>query len=131
MERRNDLGRGRLRREVRTFEAMLALFCRDRHGGGRGALCAECDELGAYARERLARCPYGPGKPACNLCPIHCYRPEMRERVREMMRHAGPRMLLHRPVLALFHLLLDARRPAPPLPRRSEPPGDETPASGS
>ncbi|MCZ7650311.1 MAG: nitrous oxide-stimulated promoter family protein [Thermoanaerobaculia bacterium] len=120
MERRNDLGRGRLRREVRTFEAMLALFCRERHGAGRGALCAACDELGAYARERLARCPYGAAKPACNLCPIHCYRPEMRERVREMMRHAGPRMLVHRPVLALFHLLLDARRPAPPLPARGE-----------
>ncbi|MCL4838750.1 MAG: nitrous oxide-stimulated promoter family protein [Thermoanaerobaculia bacterium] len=120
MERRNDLGRGRLRREVRTFEAMLALFCRERHGAGRGALCAACDELGAYARERLARCPYGAAKPACNLCPIHCYRPEMRERVREMMRHAGPRMLVHRPVLARFHLLLDARRPAPPLPARGE-----------
>ena len=73
--------RGRLRREQRTFEAMLALYCRDLHGGRRGALCPECEELGAYARERLARCPFGPAKPTCKLCPVHCYRPAMRERV--------------------------------------------------
>ena len=112
--------RGRLRREQRTFEAMLALYCRDLHGGRRGALCPECDELGAYARERLARCPFGPAKPTCKLCPVHCYRPAMRERVRAMMRHAGPRMLLHRTVLALFQLLLDGRRTAPALPRRRD-----------
>jgi hypothetical protein len=36
----------------------------------------------------------------------------MRERVREVMRFAGPRMLLHHPILAIRHQL-DARKPVP------------------
>ena len=34
----------------------------------------------------------------------------MRERVRQVMRYAGPRMLLRHPILALLHLR-DERRP--------------------
>jgi hypothetical protein len=46
----------------------------------------------------------------------------MRERVRQVMRFAGPRMLLHHPLLAIAHLLKE-RRPAPPKPgKRSEQP---------
>jgi hypothetical protein len=48
----------------------------------------------------------------------HCYRPEMRQRVREVMRFAGPKMLLRHPLLAVRHLL-DERRKPPPLKRRS------------
>jgi hypothetical protein len=96
---------------------MIAIACRDLHGGRRGALCAECAELAAYAEDRLSRCPYGEEKPACTRCPVHCYRPEMRERVRRVMRHAGPKMLLRHPVLSLLHLLVDERREPPGLPR--------------
>lgn len=44
-------------------------------------------------------------KPICARCPIHCYKPVMRERIREMMRYAGPRMLRRHPILAIRHLL--------------------------
>ncbi len=50
---------------------------------------------------------------------MHCYRPEMRQRVRDVMIFAGPRMLLRHPVLALLHLVVDERRPAPPKPARN------------
>ena len=43
-------------------------------------------------------------------CPVHCYEAAMRERVRQVMRYAGPRMLLRHPILALLHLR-DERRP--------------------
>jgi hypothetical protein len=115
----NDLGRGRLRREQRTIDAMIAIYCHARHGGRRGALCAECGELGDYARVRLERCPFGPEKSTCANCRVHCYRAAMRERVREVMRFAGPRMLSRHPYLALMHVLVDERRPAPELPRRA------------
>jgi hypothetical protein len=36
----------------------------------------------------------------------------MRERVRAVMRYAGPRMLLRHPILAVLHLL-DGMRPPP------------------
>lgn len=114
----NDLERGRLRREWRTVAAMIAISCARRHGGHRGALCADCQELHDYAQLRLARCPFGADKPTCAHCRVHCYRPEMRERVREVMRFAGPRMLTRHPYLALMHLVVDDRRPAPERPAK-------------
>lgn len=92
---------------------MVALYCAHHHGSA--GLCAECSELASYADRRLDLCFYGAEKPSCTTCPIHCYRPEPRERMREIMRFAGPRMLLRHPVLAIMHFL-DDRREAPPLP---------------
>ena len=87
---------------------MIEIDCESRHPGGRGP-CAECEALFAYAEARLDKCPYGDDKPACRVCPIHCYRPDMRERVRQVMRYAGPRMLLHRPQLAIRHMWDEVR----------------------
>jgi hypothetical protein len=36
----------------------------------------------------------------------------MQERVRGVMRFAGPKMLRHHPILALLHLLWDSRKPS-------------------
>jgi len=33
-------------------------------------------------------------KPACKACPAHCYKPEMRARIRGVMRHSGMRAVL-------------------------------------
>jgi len=93
---------------------MVELFCRHHHPGP--VPCAACAELADYADRRLDRCPYGAEKPTCVNCPIHCYRPEPRERMRDVMRWAGPRMLWRHPYLALMHLL-DGRRAAPDRPR--------------
>lgn len=93
----------RIRREQRTVERMVRLYCRQAEG--HAELCPVCHELLDYARARLARCPHGAAKPTCQRCPIHCYRPDMRERMRRVMRFAGPRMLFHHPVAALRHLL--------------------------
>jgi len=99
----------RLAREEKTIAAMIALYCRDHHrtrarGSGAG-LCPECAELLVYARLRLEKCRYGADKPTCARCETHCYRPAMRERVREVMRHSGPRMLWRHPVLSVAHLV--------------------------
>lgn len=120
----NDLAQGRLRREWRTIDAMIAITCRDLHGGRRGGLCAECAALRDYAEQRLLRCPFGEGKPTCANCQVHCYKPAMREQVRRVMRHAGPKMLLRHPALALLHLWVDSRREAPGRPARALPSGD-------
>jgi len=96
---------------------MVALYCSHHHGTAE--LCAECSDLASYADRRLDRCPYGSNKPSCTNCPIHCYRPEPRGRMREVMRFAGPRMLLRHPWLAIMHLI-DDRRSSPPLPSSKE-----------
>jgi len=41
----NDLAHGRLRREWRTVEAMIVVYCRKLHGGARRELCVDCREL--------------------------------------------------------------------------------------
>lgn len=98
----------RMAREKRTITAMIRIYCRGHHRSD-GELCAECDALRQYAMARLDRCPFGLEKPACADCTIHCYKPQMRQRVREVMRFAGPRMLLRHPVLAVRHQI-DSRR---------------------
>ena len=109
----------RIAREQETIAAMLRIYCRDRHGGTE-ALCPVCATLLAYARRRLESCPFGEDKPACNHCTVHCYSRSRRHQIREVMRQAGPRMLLRHPLLSLYHLL-DTRRKAPILKRRRDP----------
>ena len=67
-------------------------------------LCPQCQELLTYAHQRLERCKFGNEKPSCTRCPVHCYKPAMRQQIRQVMRYSGPRMLLHNPVLAIRHL---------------------------
>ena len=91
---------------------MLAIYCRDHHAEGLRTLCSECSRLLAYAQSRLEVCPFQETKPACNCCKVHCYSPVMRARITEVMRYAGPRMVLRHPVLSFFHLM-DTWRRAP------------------
>ncbi|MBC7237905.1 MAG: nitrous oxide-stimulated promoter family protein [Chloroflexi bacterium] len=97
-------GERRMKRERRTIEAMIALYCRRRHGT-KGALCGDCQELLGYALQRLAHCPFAPQKPTCARCPVHCYRPEMRRRIVEVMRRTRKLMFLRHPILTFRHLL--------------------------
>lgn len=103
------MNKARLRREARTAEVMIRMYCRNRHGTKAPGLCADCAALWQETQTRLAKCPYQEAKPTCGRCPVHCYRPAMREKIRAVMRYAGPRMLLSHPILALRHIL-DARR---------------------
>ena len=100
-------------REERTLELMVAGYCRDHHDAPASGepVCAECAQLLEYARKRLAACRYGTDKPTCANCLTHCYKPAMRERVREVMRYSGPRMLRSHPVLAVAHLVDGRRKP--------------------
>ena len=116
-ERLARLATSRLARELETIRAMLRIACHDRHGTAEG-LCADCEALADYAAKRLALCPYGPDKPTCVNCKIHCYGPRQREQVRDMMRDSGPRMMLRHPYLAIMHVV-DGRRPAPPKPNEA------------
>ena len=111
-------------RESKTIEAMVRMYCSGHHGGSGTRLCADCGALFDYASRRLDRCVFGDAKPTCANCVVHCYSADMRERIRGVMRWAGPRMLLRHPILALFHKL-DGRRPTPALPlKRGGPAAD-------
>ena len=94
----------RLSREWQTLAAMIGLYCHDHHAT-RAALCPECQGLADYAAVRLERCRFGPQKPTCVKCPVHCYQRARREEVRMVMRYAGPRMLWRHPILSVRHWL--------------------------
>jgi hypothetical protein len=130
-------GSRRARREQRTIALMTSMYCWAGHPGAApsglcaprdtaaaavpaapdasaamGAapsLCAACATLAEYSRRRVEQCRFGEDKPTCACCPVHCFRPDMREQIRTVMRYSGPRMTLRHPYLAVMHLL-DARR---------------------
>lgn len=90
-------------REKETVSLMIHLYCRKNHGGK--TLCPDCAALDAYARRRSDCCPFMETKTFCSNCKVHCYKPDMREKIRAVMRFSGPRMLLHHPVMALRHVM--------------------------
>lgn len=92
----------RIARERRTVRAMIEIYCRGHHGR-LPSLCPQCQELWDYASRRLTLCRFGEDKPTCAKCPIHCYKPAMRDQIKAVMRYSGPRMLWRHPLLALLH----------------------------
>ncbi|HAS04200.1 MAG TPA: nitrous oxide-stimulated promoter family protein [Dehalococcoidia bacterium] len=100
----------RIERERKTLITMIGMYCKGNHQGEN--LCPECAELLDYALKRLENCSFGEGKTTCAKCPVHCYKPQMRERIRKVMRYAGPRMIYTHPIQAIYHIL-DGRRKAP------------------
>ncbi len=100
----------RISRERQTVAVMIGLFCRQKHKSSD--ICGECRELLSYALERLEKCSFQGKKMTCARCPVHCYNPVMRERIRIVMGYAGPRMLFRHPALTILHLI-DGRQKGP------------------
>lgn len=83
---------------------MIALYCRKQHKTAKGQLCSECQALHDYALLRIDKCPFMETKTFCSACKVHCYQPAMREKIRAVMRWAGPRMLPVHPILSIRHV---------------------------
>lgn len=97
-------------KEIRTVKEMIRMYCTHEHGGKE--LCPECAELYAYAKSRSEHCPFMANKTFCANCTVHCYKPEMREKIRKVMRYAGPRMIFYHPCMAVWHLYTSKREKA-------------------
>ncbi|MDO5665274.1 MAG: nitrous oxide-stimulated promoter family protein [Bacteroidia bacterium] len=95
--------------EKKVVNKMITIYCRTNHKPAFG-LCDECLTLNGYAMKRLENCPFGENKPTCGSCTIHCYKSEMRQKIKEVMRFAGPRMLLHHPIDAIRHFYKEYKR---------------------
>lgn len=90
--------------ERKTVGKMIHIYCASKHGTAH-ALCDECEKLNLYAQRRLSSCKFGDRKPTCEKCPVHCYSPQMRQKIRDVMRFAGPRMIYRYPILAIRHII--------------------------
>lgn len=109
----------RITRESKTITVMIDMYCGSRHRSDRP--CAECSELLVYANERLEQCPFQEGKTICAKCPVHCFKPAMRDRIKTVMRYSGPRMLHSHPILAVRHFMDRSRKePVRPHKKRTD-----------
>ncbi|MCB5393433.1 nitrous oxide-stimulated promoter family protein [Longicatena caecimuris] len=91
-------------REKAMVSQMIALYCKKKHKTKNG-LCTDCAALSEYARQRSDKCPFMETKTFCSNCKVHCYKPEMREKIRAVMRFSGPRMVFHHPIAAIRHVI--------------------------
>ncbi len=99
----------KIQKEKETVEKFIRLYCEKKHGSLGKTLCSDCQELLEYSLQRLSHCRYQEEKPTCRKCPIHCYRPEMREKIREVMRFSGPRYALNAPLDWIRHQINDRK----------------------
>lgn len=88
--------------EKATIAYMISFYCKKQHASKQ--LCDECRTLLDYANSRIDSCPFMETKTFCSNCKVHCYQSVMRRNIKEVMRYAGPRMLLHRPIMAMRHV---------------------------
>lgn len=99
-------------RDKRTVSQMISIYCRGKHkdvprdhvAHCGEPVCAKCAEIDAYAILRTEQCARMEVKISCDRCPLHCYTPDELEKIREIMRYSGPRMMFHHPIAALRHL---------------------------
>lgn len=103
-EKTMDIEQKRIR-EKETVSRMIKIYCHGNHGTKGDVLCEECKELLEYAGTRVERCPHIETKTFCSSCKTHCYQPKMREKIREVMKYSGPRMMFYCPGMAIKHLL--------------------------
>ena len=120
--------RAALHRDLKILATFIRLYCLHRHPdevrhlvhlpargpeearqlravlGGPLVLCPACARLVAHAFYKRSHCPLDP-KPACKHCPAHCYHPDYRAQIREVMKFSGRYVVMHGRVDLLFHLL--------------------------
>jgi predicted amidophosphoribosyltransferase len=112
----------KLNRDLKTLALFIDLYCRSCHTeavkstvclkthdlqallGRKLTLCDDCRKLLTHAFVKRSHCPLDP-KPACKHCPSHCYNPAYRQRMRQVMKFSGWKMLLGGRLNYLFHLL--------------------------
>ena len=90
-------------RERQVVALMIGIYCHRNHKTRQ--LCPVCQALADYADARVTHCPHMATKTFCSNCKTHCYKPDMREQIRAVMRFAGPRMIFHHPVMAIQHVI--------------------------
>ena len=84
----------RITREKEMLPEMVKIYCHGVHKSKKGTLCKDCQELTDYALFRLDHCRWGNDKNFCSQCPCHCYKPDMRSKIKEVMRYSAENYVL-------------------------------------
>ena len=97
-------------KEMKVVAIMIERYCHDKHNTEKKQLCPDCAELLDYAKLRREKCPFGDEKPFCANCKVHCYKPVMRQKIRDVMRYSGPKIALRHPIMTISHLVESKRQ---------------------
>jgi hypothetical protein len=107
-------------RDTRVLSQFIEVYCEKKHPGlnkvaweppdgynlsiekSHPLLCKGCADLLDYSANRRRLCPLDP-KPTCKNCEIHCYAPENRAKIREVMRFSGMQMIKRGRIDMIFH----------------------------
>ncbi len=95
-------------KDIDVLRQFIEIYCRTKHKNAEKStyldveLCSECRETLEYAVHRREVCPLDP-KPTCKNCEIHCYKPDQRQRIKDIMRHSGMYVILHGRLDLIFH----------------------------
>lgn len=90
-------------REKKVITEMVKLYCRKNHKSGE--LCDECKEVLNYSLKRIDNCKFMETKTFCSNCKSPCYSLKMKEKIKQIMKFSGPRMLLYHPILVIYHII--------------------------
>ena len=96
--------------EKESFRLMTEIYCHGKHHSRKGELCPECCEFLEFAREKTDRCPFMETGTSCSKCKNHCYSGKWENYVKDIMRYAGPRMLLLHPEYSLLHGMMKMKK---------------------
>ena len=94
--------------DIRVLREFIQIYCDTKHKDrlktreNNTNLCSECHDTLNYSSLRREYCPLDP-KPMCKNCEIHCYKPEYRQRIKEIMRHSGIMLIRHGRLDLIFH----------------------------
>lgn len=94
----------KIEKEKQISELMIRLYCNKNHNTKK-SLCQQCETLKDYTFKRIDYCPNRQTKTFCSSCKTHCYKKDMAEQIRKVMRFSGPRMLLYHPITAIKHII--------------------------
>ena len=83
-------------KEKQIVDLMIHLYCRKKHKTveKHHGLCEECEKLRNYAAMRVDKCPFMETKTFCSNCRVHCYKPQMREEIRNELRSYFPKFVI-------------------------------------
>jgi len=97
----------RIKKDEKVLRKFIQVYCQNNHlkmgiPEYKDGYCRECYELLQYSLKRLYNCPLDP-KPQCKHCKVHCYKPEMRQKIKEVMKYSGIYFVKHGRIDWVFH----------------------------
>ena len=89
--------------EYKIIKQMVRVYCEKNHHT-KDYLCEDCQKLVEYSQLRIINCPHKENKKFCSGCKTHCYKKEMKQKIKTVMKFSGPRMILYNPLIVIKHM---------------------------